>query len=351
MLEKTGWIIFRYKAGSHSYGTNIETSDIDYRGIFITPLKERITIKNLIPEVGQEKPVDIKYYELEKFFNLAKGCNPNIVEFLFSPKDCIEYCHPKMQKIIDNRHLFISKRAFHTFSAYAFTQCKKAKGKNKWVNNPKPKERPEKESYCFYIPFNGGSAQFPGRPIPLPETNLDFSNYRVAKLEHVANIFRLYSFPNDGKVFDNGDIVCTSIPFEKEKDFAGFLIFNKEQFKIDKDDWESYWTWVKERNPNRWVAQEKKEADYDSKNMLHTIRLLWSGENILRHGEPIVRFEGEQLKFLRNIRENKFSYEFLMEMVEEKMKVIEDLSKTSKLSWEVDIDKIDELFKELIMEK
>ena len=35
--------------------------------------------------------------------------------------------------------------------------------------------------------------------------------------------------------------------------------------------------------------------DYDAKNMMHLVRLLLSGENIVKTGEPIVRFDGERL--------------------------------------------------------
>ena len=62
-------------------------------------------------------------------------------------------------------------------------------------------------------------------------------------------------------------------------------------------DWKNYWTWIKERNPNRWIAQEKGEINYDTKNMQHCIRLLLSTKNILTKGEPIVRFEGDTLAF------------------------------------------------------
>jgi len=355
-LEKSGQIIFKYIAGSHSYGTNVETSDVDYRGIFVTPLKDRITIKNKIPEIGppettgQIQPKDVKYYELEKFFNLAKDCNPNIIEFLWAPEDCIEICTPSMKKLLQHRDLFISKRAYHTFTGYAHSQLKKSRGTNRWVNNPKPKEKPSKEQYCYLIPFNN-SSQYPARPIPLTEYSINFKDYKAAKLEHVPNMYRLYHFPYEGKVFDDGDIICSSVEIDKEKDFFGFLVFNKELYLSDVKDWENYWTWKKERNPHRWLAQENKECDYDSKFFMYCIRLLLSGENILKNGEPIVKFSGEELKLLLDIRHNKYSYEELMNIAEKKMETIQLLSETSSLSWNVDINKIDSLFREIIYDQ
>jgi len=75
------------------------------------------------------------------------------------------------------------------------------------------------------------------------------------------------------------------------------MIYNDNEYQKAMIDWKNYWTWIKERNPNRWIAQEKGEINYDTKNMQHCIRLLLSTKNILTKGEPIVRFEGDTLAF------------------------------------------------------
>ena len=36
-LRKSGWIAFEYIRGSHAYGLNTETSDVDMGGVFILP--------------------------------------------------------------------------------------------------------------------------------------------------------------------------------------------------------------------------------------------------------------------------------------------------------------------------
>ena len=56
----------------------------------------------------------------------------------------------------------------------------------------------------------------------------------------------------------------------------------------------------------RWVQQERGELDYDAKNMMHLTRLLFSGENIVKNGEPIGRFEGEKLETLLPIESTKY---------------------------------------------
>ena len=81
---------------------------------------------------------------------------------------------------------------------------------------------------------------------------------------------------------------------------------------------------------------------------MHCIRLLLSGINILTNGVPIVRFEGEQLEYLRDIRAGKFEYEVIMKAVEDKMKELEVLKNTTKLRYSVDNAFISDLYKKLV---
>lgn len=279
MLQKNGWIIFKALVGSHAYGTSTPTSDTDYRGLFMVPLNHRVTILQPFTEVGQEKPTDEKYYEVAKYFELAADCNPNIIEYLFMPDDCILFTTPIMQKIIANRHLFISKKAYHTFSGYAFAQIKKAKGENKWVNNPKSETPPQREDFCWVVPIDRihsignwrSLGVMPCRPIPIQDYNnrlggyFSLNNFHAAALEHVPNTYRLYHYGADSKgVFRNGNLACESIPMDDEYPrFWGLLIYNDQEYQKAMLDWKNYWTWVKERNPNRWVSQESGQVDYD----------------------------------------------------------------------------------------
>lgn len=352
MLEKTDWIIFKAMVGSHAYGTSVPTSDMDYRGIFVMPLEKRVSIMQQLQEVGQEKPEDIKYYEIEKFIRLAKDCNPNIIEFLFMPEDCIKVCDARMRKLLDNRKLFVSKKAYHTFCGYAYAQIKKAKGENKWVNNPKPKEPPKREDFCWLIP----RAHFqdhptPARPILVSQLGMDLAEYHVSSLEHVSDTYRLYWYGKEAKgVFRGGNLACESIPLgDEQSHFSGLLIYNDHEYQRAMQDHKNYWTWVKERNQNRWVSQEKGEVDYDCKNMQHCVRLLISGAAILKTGEPIIRFDGEQLQYLRDIRAGHFTHEQLMADVDRRMAEMDALKDTSALPWAADEAGIDALYREIVM--
>ena len=105
-----------------------------------------------------------------------------------------------------------------------------------------------------------------------------------------------------------------------------------------------YWEWKRNRNESRWIQQERGELDFDAKNMMHLMRMLISGENIVQHGEPIVRFTGEKLEMLLAIRRGEWSFEKILECAERIKARIE--AGKNRLPKDVDEEKINELIAE-----
>ena len=109
-----------------------------------------------------------------------------------------------------------------------------------------------------------------------------------------------------------------------------------------------YWAWKRNRNNARWVQQERGELDYDAKNMMHLTRLLFSGENIVKCGEPIVRFEGEKLATLLSIRRGEWTFDEIMAHAEKIQAEIE--SGKGRLRLEPDRARVDGLIAEVMDE-
>lgn len=107
--------------GSHAYGTNVETSDIDIRGVMLPTKEELIGLKHFEQRLDEE--TDSCIYEFNKFVRLAANCNPNVIELL----GCREYLvfNEVGQKLLDNVNLFLSKRCINTFSGYAIAQLRR----------------------------------------------------------------------------------------------------------------------------------------------------------------------------------------------------------------------------------
>ncbi len=119
--------------GSYLYGTNTESSDKDYLGIFI-PKEEYILGFRNVEEVDLSRvtkteagkntsdSIDRKLYEFRKYMKLAMENNPNILETLFVNNKNIVEINEVGKELLNNRHLFPYKGLKQKFLGYAFSQ-------------------------------------------------------------------------------------------------------------------------------------------------------------------------------------------------------------------------------------
>ena len=138
--------------GSTAYGVSDNTSDIDVYGFCMPPKHILFPYSNgslfgfgskpnnfeqfqqhHIIDKGRGKEYDISIYNIVKFFNLCMENNPNMVDALFVPTRCVLHCTAVGNHIRENRKLFLTKRVWHKFKGYAFSQLHKMK--NKYVKD------------------------------------------------------------------------------------------------------------------------------------------------------------------------------------------------------------------------
>ncbi|QUH20657.1 DNA polymerase beta superfamily protein [Alkaliphilus sp. B6464] len=110
-------IILLTTGGSYAYGTNIETSDLDIRGIAIEGEKEVLGLSNF--EQFEDVSTDTTIYGLKKVIGLLLNCNPNTVEMLGTKDEHVFILSEEGRLIRENIDLFLSKRAIHSFGGYA----------------------------------------------------------------------------------------------------------------------------------------------------------------------------------------------------------------------------------------
>ena len=121
MWEKPDLLV---RTGSHLYGCSVPTSDIDTRGFVVPPAEYLLGRKSF--EQHETKDPDTVIWSFPKFFNLLERFSPNTAEILFAPKEhIIEITHAG-QLMIDNRHLFVSKKLIKPMQGFAFGEWKKA---------------------------------------------------------------------------------------------------------------------------------------------------------------------------------------------------------------------------------
>ena len=114
-------IIFKTKFGSHLYGTNTPDSDEDHKAIFMESLeniilsKDRHTVNettkkgNTFGVRNTKDDVECEYIELRRFIKDAMSGQTYALDMLFAPKEFwIDYSDI-WERIIENRHEFLSK--------------------------------------------------------------------------------------------------------------------------------------------------------------------------------------------------------------------------------------------------
>ena len=85
-------IILLGLGGSHAYGTNMESSDTDIRGIALNS-KTDILLKRDFEQVI-EKETDTTIYSFDKIVDLLLNMNPNICEILGNKPEHYLYISP-----------------------------------------------------------------------------------------------------------------------------------------------------------------------------------------------------------------------------------------------------------------
>jgi len=252
-IKENELLLFECISGSRAYGLDTPESDTDIKGVFILP-KDQFYSMEYVGQVNNETNDEV-YYELGKFLELLGKNNPNLIELLNTPEDCVLFKHPVMDLL--EPKLFLSKLCQQTFGQYALTQVKKARGLNKKILNPIEKERKSVLDFCF-VPQGQGSVSLKEF---LQEKGIKQEKCGLSKIPHMHGMYGLYHDENErfkGVVRKEtaSDISLSSIP-KKLKPIA-ILSFNKSGYSTYCKDYKAYWDWVEQRNENRYEGMMLK---------------------------------------------------------------------------------------------
>lgn len=335
-LKASGHIIFECISGSRAYGLDTSDSDTDIRGVYILP-KELYYSMDYVDQISNPSN-DIVFYELKKFLSLCAKNNPNILELLNVSEDCVLYEHPIFERV--KTFPFLSKKCKQSFANYAYTQIKKARGLEKKIVNPVEKQRKGVMDFC-YAYSEGKSIELKSF---LDQKSIDQSNCGLSGLPHFRGCFNLYEkvqIPYKGivKSEESNDVSTSSIP--KGEVPIALLFFNKDGYSTYCKKYREYWGWVELRNEERFKTTEAHGKNYDSKNMMHTIRLLRVAREIALEGK--INVKRQDREFLLNVKKGVYEYDELVAQAEEIKTELDDLYDSANLLEEPDFEKVNEL--------
>lgn len=78
--------ILKVLVGSRAHGLNTEDSDYDYRGVFVTPTADILSLNSSTKNVQWiEGDIDNTSWEIAHFLHMATKCNPTILETFLAP--------------------------------------------------------------------------------------------------------------------------------------------------------------------------------------------------------------------------------------------------------------------------
>lgn len=259
-------IILLGLGGSHAYGTNVEGSDVDIRGVATLRPAEILTNQNF--EQVEDKVTDTVVYGFNKMISLLSNANPNVIELLGLRPDQYLYLNEIGQSLINNADMFLSKRVANSFGGYAYSQLRR-------LDN--------------------------------------LSNRTVSQSEQEEHILHSienakYTFPSKYFEFENDQIILyVDAAIQEDFDTEIFMDVNLRHYPLR--DYKSMWAEM-----NNIVKEYSKigkrnlnaiEHDKLGKHMMHLIRLYLMGIDILQDGE-IITYREKEHDLLMDIRNGKY---------------------------------------------
>ena len=130
---KSHWqptILYDVVVGSHLYGTNHAGSDYDTRFVFAPRIGQVLGISKLeeVWRLDNDEGQDREGKELRAWVRQLLQGNPNMLDQLFAPPECVRVTHPAIQYLLDNKQLFLGQHVRKPF-------CEMARAHLHWLRD------------------------------------------------------------------------------------------------------------------------------------------------------------------------------------------------------------------------
>jgi predicted nucleotidyltransferase len=159
--------------GSMAYGVADEFSDCDVNGFYI-PRADRLFPhlkghvlgfdadskppksyqNNHVVDAdalgGRGREYDLNVYSITVYFRLCLENNPNVIDTLYTPEECVLHSTSISDMVRGRRDIFLHKRCWAKYAGYSYQQLKKMKAKNPQAGS---KRLALREKFGFDVKF------------------------------------------------------------------------------------------------------------------------------------------------------------------------------------------------------
>jgi hypothetical protein len=230
---------------------------------------------------GQGREYDFSIYNIVKYFDLLMENNPNVIDSIFTPQDCVIHCTEVALMVREKRRIFLHTGAYTRFKGYAYSQLHKMG--NRAANNQ--------------------------------------------HVQKIRNLEDLLAIPHRTTLEDVEKEMkrrsdTTEMPFPPYGEIAEALS------KLNDHKLTGYYSLLKKGVDESSRFESRKEHNSDLKFAMHLVRLLNECEQILLEGDLDLQRDNEHLKA---IRRGEVPEEQIREWFKEKEKTLEKLFADSKL--------------------
>ena len=313
-------------AGSRAYGTSTPASDWDYRGVVVAPRVYRDGYLHKFEQLVLKDP-DCTIFDIRKFFKLAADSNPNVLELLWLDDTSYVEKGIGFDLLRQNRSLFLSKKALHTFVGYSISQLKRINSHKKWLLEP-PTHQPTREEFGLAalpeIPKSQRDAAMAAIRKRIDSWELDLRD--MAASDKIDVLTKIRESLAEMQIASSAKFAAAARLIGYSENFLQ-LLERERRYKDAVKNWQQYNDWKLKRNKKR--AKLESNYGYDTKHGMHLVRLMRMCEEILTEGVVLVK--RPDAKELLAIRNGAWSYDKLVSWAKDKEVELLELSRVSAL--------------------
>jgi predicted nucleotidyltransferase len=279
-LKKENKVIYKVKSGSHLYGTNTESSDVDYTSIFIPNSYYLLSLQqcDFIDRSSKgakeyrrntNQDFDDQSHSISRYLNLVLRGNPNLTEIIYAPNQIIELESEIFTELKNNVKKLISKKVYDSFVGFATSQRKKLEYKRIRYGELR-------EALFLFETVYANQLVIP---------NNKMSNEIALRLNTILKHYK--GSKNNIEHFHVG------LPLQ--------MIYGKIKSEFENYGWRLY-------------TKEFTQMGFDVKFASHTIRLLSEGEHLLKYGRLDFPIPDQAYDDIMNIKNCKIGIEEFQSM-------------------------------------